>query len=182
VNLATVVAISAATSTGILGFFGFVFREAIRARLKRSVDAYVETLKHDLQREALKAELNTKQKHAIYPRVAAKLRRAEDALNSLVGAEEPDWHDLDETELVAELLRMRIRARHRTSLLEHYRRDRTVAFGELQLAARQAAYEKASGWRPQRASTSCATGSTCRPLCARPRTWSPKRCSLPRSS
>lgn len=136
---------SVITSAAFGGLLVFALREVFKAWLKRHLDAYVETLKHELQREALKAELTTKQKHVTYPQVLAKLRSAESALVEFASGEwQRDWMHLDEAELTREMVRMRLTAHLRANVLNLFRSDRNVGFSELQIHAREAALDRAS--------------------------------------
>ena len=120
------------TAAAFVGLLFFALREALKASLKRDVDRYVELLKHDLQREALKAELTTKQNHFIYPRLMRKLRRAQGAFGELIGSFGPGWQGLDDEELAALLQKMRVPGKQRKALLEKLRNGDPSATPELE--------------------------------------------------
>ena len=83
-------------SLATTGIFMFLFKEAIKSMLKKTVEADLarvtheldvkkEIIKNELNRDAYKAQLMLNNVHAIYPELAAKLEHAFGAVSGLQG-------------------------------------------------------------------------------------------------
>lgn len=88
--------VNVATAGVASGGFHFLFKEGIKARLKKEVESDLarlrndleikkEVIKNDLQKEAYKAQLLVTNVHQIYPELVAKLEIAMGAVGSLCG-------------------------------------------------------------------------------------------------
>jgi hypothetical protein len=121
------VVLGGAAGGALVAFFGWLLRESIKASLQRDVTAHAEYLKHDLQREMLKAQLSTTQVHSVYPRLMEKLRRAEGAVGGPMGLQfKPTYDDHDLDDFTAILTRLTLPGGERQrilGLLEHSRRE-----------------------------------------------------------
>jgi hypothetical protein len=121
-----------------VGVLFFALRESIKTALKREVDTYATLLKFDLQREALKAELNTKTVHIVYPRLMEKLRRAEVALRSAVELTETDSSGFDEKDYSRLLEELQVPGGERKRLLDLFNENPEV--GKAAISAAECNY------------------------------------------
>jgi hypothetical protein len=118
-----------------LGFV-WLFKEAIRAamlksaqkdleRQKHELSRLSETLKFQLQREMIKAELSTAKIHEIYPHLAELLRLAEGAVARFFGImRSPDFKNLSNEEIDFHLEQSGFPLATRTKLIETITKDR----------------------------------------------------------
>lgn len=108
--------------------------EAFKGDLGRET----ERLRHDLQREMLKAQLSTGALHLVYPRLFDKLRRAHGAIAGLMGTRfTGTFEGYDRADIESTLSELRIPGEMRRRVLESFDRDRDEGVRRLKALGRR---------------------------------------------
>jgi hypothetical protein len=129
---------------GVVAFFGWLLRESLKAWLQRELTSEAEHLKHDLQREMLKAQLSTTRLHAIYPLMFEKLRRAEGAVGGLIGLQfAPSYDEYDRADFERLLDDLSLPGGEKSRILQELDHDRRSGIAELNKTKRRVDLQRA---------------------------------------
>ena len=136
--------LSGALGGGVVAFFGWLLRESIKASLQRELTSQAEHLKHDLQREMLKAQLSTTKVHAIYPVMFEKLRRAEGAVGGMTGLTfAPTFEAFDHADFERVLDGLKLPSGEKSRLLQELDQHRQTGIDELNKTMRRVDLQRA---------------------------------------
>jgi len=131
----------------VLGWFKWFGDKWFDSRLesqKASLGRLTEQLKHDLQREMLKAELATSKMHEVYGHLWELVVRAHGAVGSLVGLSfGPSYEDYETEDFAKVLADAPLTRGQRTQITEAIASDRRAGIKELEKALRDAQLHKA---------------------------------------
>jgi hypothetical protein len=128
----------------LVAFFAFLLRESIKAALTRSLTVQAELLKYELQREMLKAQLSTTQSHALYPRLLAKLHRANGVLAGHYGLRfSPSYEDHSQKDFERIVSELNLPGNERDRILGMLNTDRRSGVNELEKVMRREELQRA---------------------------------------
>lgn len=137
--------LSGSIVTAILtsGGFHFLFKEGIKAKLKKEVEADLSRLRHDLdikkeiikndlQRDAYKTQLMVSNVHQIYPELTSQLEMAFGAVGALQGVKfSTNYNEFNEEDLKAFMEAKKFPKGKQDEILAHYRADKKTGIKAL---------------------------------------------------
>jgi hypothetical protein len=141
------------TSVGAGAFFSWLFKESLGRLLQRSLEKDVERykselsaqsaqqlehLRHEMQKQMLRAQLATTKTHEVYSNLYKKLREVEGRVAGLLGVRfSTDLSTHSSEQIAAYLERLRIPGDERDEVVALYQTDRRTAIEKLDKLARR---------------------------------------------
>lgn len=136
-------AVNIATAALASGGFHFLFKEAIKAKLKKEVESDLSRLRHeldikkeiiknDLQRDAYKTQLMVSNVHQIYPELASMLEMTFGAVGGLQGVKfSTNYEQFNEEDLASLMEAKKFPKGKHDEILTRYRSDKKAGIKAL---------------------------------------------------